>query len=119
MAHGVTATPNNLPDSKVAPGASVVVMTFNRPDSLHRCLASLTAQTLAPVAFEVVVIDVSSPPVDEVLAHFQEQLCLIHHPAANLGVAANRNLGARVARGDVLVFLDARCQLRRRVATIT
>ena len=61
------------------------------------------------MAFEVVVIDVSSPPVDEVLAHFQEQLCLIHHPAANLGVAANRNLGARVARGDVLAFLDDDC----------
>ena len=109
MAHGVTATLNNLPENTVAPGASVVVMTFNRPDSLRRCLASLAAQSLDPLAFEVVVIDVSSPPADEVLAHFQEQLCLIHHPAANLGVAANRNLGARVARGDVLVFLDDDC----------
>ena len=36
MAHGVTATPNKLPDSKVAPGASVVVMTFKSLRKNHR-----------------------------------------------------------------------------------
>ena len=46
MAHGAPATPNNLPENTVAPGTSVVVMTFNRPDSLRRCLASLAAQSL-------------------------------------------------------------------------
>lgn len=108
MAYGAPASPHILPE-RVAPGASVVVMTYNRPDSLRRCLVSLAAQTFDPLAFEVVVIDVSSPPVNEVLAPFQEQLCLVHQRAANLGVAANRNLGARVARGDLLVFLDDDC----------
>lgn len=87
-----------------APVARVVVMTFNRPDGLRRCLASLAAQS-----FEVVVVDVSSPPVDQVLEPFQQRLQLIHQPEPNRGVAANRNLGAERARGEVLAFLDDDC----------
>jgi GT2 family glycosyltransferase len=94
---------------KLAPVASVVVMTFNRPDSLRRCLNSLAAQCLDPLSFEVVVVDVSSPPVDEVLAPFQQRLQISHQLGPNRGVAANRNLGAEWARGEVLAFLDDDC----------
>jgi GT2 family glycosyltransferase len=62
-----------------------------------------------PQAFEVVVVDVSSPPVDAVLASFLDRLQLTHHPAPNHGVAKNRNLGAHLARGQVLAFLDDDC----------
>lgn len=89
--------------------ASVVVMTFNRPDGLRRCLASLAAQSLDRADFDVVVVDVSTPPVSAVIADFREQLVLVHHPAANLGVARNRNVGARLARGATLAFLDDDC----------
>ncbi|QVL52800.1 MAG: glycosyltransferase [Cyanobium sp. M30B3] len=92
-----------------APQASVVVMTFNRPDGLRRCLASLAAQSLDSQSFEVVVVDVSSPPMDQVLAPFRQRLQLSHQPAPNRGVAANRNLGAERARGEVLAFLDDDC----------
>jgi GT2 family glycosyltransferase len=91
------------------PLASVVVMSFNRPDGLRRCLASLAAQSLDPRSFEVVVVDVSSPPVDAVLAPFGQRLQLNHQTGPNLGVAANRNLGADRARGEVLAFLDDDC----------
>lgn len=89
--------------------ASVVVMTFNRPDGLRRCLSSLAAQSLDAQSFEVVVVDVSSPPVHQVLAPFRPRLRLSHQPAPNRGVAANRNLGAERARGEVLAFLDDDC----------
>jgi hypothetical protein len=97
------------PTDGVTPLISVVVMTFNRPDGLRRCLASLAAQTLNPLSFEVVVIDVSNPTMEAVLAPFRHQLRLIHHPAPNQGVAANRNVGARAARSAVLAFLDDDC----------
>ena len=104
-AAGTSATQSTCP----APLASVVVLTFNRPEGLQRCLASLACQTLAPESFEVVVIDVSSPPVEGVLAPLRQRLQLTYQIAPNLGVAANRNAGAGVARGQVLAFLDDDC----------
>jgi len=92
-----------------SPVASVVVMTFNRPDSLDRCLASLASQTMHSQAFEVIVVDVSTPSVEPVLSRYRNQLDIRHLPAPNKGVAANRNAGAQPARGDVLVFLDDDC----------
>lgn len=108
MADGTAGTPSALCACRT-PVASVVVLTFNRPDSLRQCLASLARQTLAADSFEVVVVDVSSPPVEWVLTPLRQQLQLSHHPAPNLGVAANRNAGAGLARGQVLVFLDDDC----------
>jgi glycosyltransferase involved in cell wall biosynthesis len=108
MADGTAGTSSTLSACRT-PLASVVVLTFNRPEGLHRCLASLARQTLAPESFEVVVVDVSSPPVGWVLAPLRQELQLSHHPAPNLGVAANRNAGASLARGQVLAFLDDDC----------
>lgn len=108
MADGTAGRPTALRACR-APLASVVVLTFNRPEGLRHCLESLARQTLAPGSFEVVVVDVSTPPVEWVLAPLRQQLQLSHHPAPNLGVAANRNVGAGVARGQVLAFLDDDC----------
>lgn len=74
------------------PLVSVVVMTFNRPEALRRCLASLIPQSLN-LQSQGVVVDVSTSPVDQVLEPFQHQLRLIHHHTTNGGVAANRNVG--------------------------
>lgn len=91
------------------PSISVIVMTLNRPAPLRRCLASLARQTLAPGAFEVVVVDTSDRPVDDVLETFAGRLRLIHHVGPNLGVAGNRNTGVALARGTVVAFLDDDC----------
>lgn len=91
--------------------ASVVVMTFNRPGSLQQTLASLATQTLAPEDFEVVVVDVSKPSTPQVISPFVEHLQIRHIEAPNRGVAANRNLGASLAQGRVLAFLDDDCRV--------
>jgi glycosyltransferase involved in cell wall biosynthesis len=88
---------------------SVVVMTFNRPEPLQRCLASLGAQTLSREAFEVVVIDVSDRPVKDVLAEFADRLHLVHHVGPNRGVAGNRNTGVARSRAPIVAFLDDDC----------
>lgn len=92
------------------PRVSVVTLTFNRPAALQRCLESLAAQSLPTHEFEVVVVDVSTPPVTELLAAFATRLSLVHHVIPNGGVAANRNAGAARARGAVLAFLDDDCR---------
>jgi glycosyltransferase involved in cell wall biosynthesis len=91
------------------PRVSVVTLTFNRPAALRRCLESLACQTLDHAEFEVVLVDVSDQPADWIVDAFRNRLAIRHLQAANKGVAANRNRGARQARGSWLAFLDDDC----------
>ena len=92
------------------PFFSVVVPTFNRPDSLEQCLRAIAAQRLPRERFEVVVVDdggARSPrPVVE---RFREHLDIWLHEQANAGPATARNAGAAAARGDYVVFTDDDC----------
>lgn len=90
---------------------SVVVPTYNRPDSLQRCLAALAAQELARDRFEVVVVNdggVCSP--QRFVERFRRQLDIRLIEQANAGPASARNAGAAVARGDYVVFTDDDCR---------
>lgn len=88
---------------------SVITLTFNRPDTLHRCLDSLSKQTLDPGRFELVLVDVSDEPVTSIVSEFDERLNISHLKAENLGVAGNRNVGAASATAPLLAFIDDDC----------
>lgn len=89
--------------------ATVVVPTYNRRESLERCLNALLDQTLNSNAYEVVVVDdCSSDDTSTYMAIKLQQvfnLVYIQH-AQNQGLAATRNDGIRVALGDIVIFLD-------------
>ncbi len=91
-----------------APLVSVVVPYYERPDQLARLLAGLDVQTLAATDFEVVVADDGStrPPTVDDRAY---AVTVVTQADAGFRAAAARNLGARTARGSVLVFLDQDC----------
>lgn len=93
--------------------ATVVVPTYQRPDLLDRCLAALVAQTFAPSAFEIVVVDdaVSEAARLRVEAWARRSAVPIRYLAAEStqGPAAARNAGWRAARGDVVAFTDDDC----------
>lgn len=97
------------PHTPNEPLVSVVTLTFNRPAALVRCLESLAAQTLPRDRFELVVVDVSDKPVTAALARCRDRLDILHVHGDNLGVAGNRNRGARHARGEWLAFIDDDC----------
>lgn len=84
---------------------SLVVPTRDRPESLRRCLQSLAA--LDPPALEVIVVD-DGALVAEELAAFARSLGLefVYHRKQSPGTSASRNIGARLARGDYILFLD-------------
>lgn len=84
---------------------SVVIRSKDEAERLRLTLVSLSAQT-APC--EVVVVnDGSSDATWEVLSQASDQLDLkqVHHALAQ-GRSAASNAGARVATGDLLLFLD-------------
>jgi len=77
------------------PLVSVLLLTFNRPAALARCLDSLSRQTQQN--FEVVLVDVSTPPnhaSNHALAKaYGDRLVLRHLLRANQGVALKGNDG--------------------------
>lgn len=97
---------------KVSLKVSVIVMTFNRPESLGRCLESLSKQTFPSVMFEVVIVDGSVVPARELVTTTRDRLDIQHVIGPNLGIAGNRNRGASHARGACLAFMDDDCVAR-------
>jgi GT2 family glycosyltransferase len=83
---------------------TVIVPAHNAAASLGRCLSALAASTRAPD--EVIVVDDRSTDGTAELAR-ELGACVIRLPEALCGPAAARNHGARQARGEVLVFVDA------------
>ena len=101
-----------LPESKAAGTIlfSVVIPAFNEAAHIGKTLGSLSSQTLQKQRFEVIVVDNGS--TDATLAEAQQfasRLPLRIVSKKNCTIAAVRNYGASLAKGDVLAFLDADC----------
>ena len=84
---------------------SVIVPTFDRPDSLKVALQSIMQQTLTD--FEVIVINDAGVDVEHIVASFnaRNNVTSIRH-GKNRGLAAARNSGLGVARGKYIAYLD-------------
>lgn len=89
---------------------SVIIPTYHRNDFLAKCLDCLApgVQTLPSEKYEVVVTDDGSKTT-------AEEMIQAHYPWARWvagprkGPAANRNNGARYAKGEWLAFTDDDC----------
>lgn len=90
------------------PAATVVVPTRDRPDRLARCLVALDAQ-MEP-AMEVVVVDDASLDEGAVVDAVGDRHRVRIVRSTGAGPAAARNLGAALARGDVVCFTDDDCR---------
>lgn len=85
---------------------SLVVMTYQRPQALQRCLDSIARLSGHRSDFEVIVVDDGSaerPPVP--LAEAYPGLRLRYEWIRHQGVSAARNTGLRLAEGEMVAFL--------------
>lgn len=84
------------------PKISVIIPTFNEEQRIGDCIDSLKKQTLIP--FEIIVVDDgSSDRTAEIVKSKKIKLIIQKH----LGPGPARNMGAKIAKGEILVFVDS------------
>ncbi len=109
---------------------SIVIPTYKRSQLLRKCLHALARQDFPPDAFEIIVVDDAVSEETRVLVeNFSDEMKLkIMEPASGpdfeagslptilyaaardtQGPAAARNLGWRMAEGEIIAFTDDDC----------
>ena len=91
------------------PSVSVIIPAHNAARTLRACLTSiLSAEYNGSV--EVIVVDDGS--TDDTGTIAQEMGCTLIRRDPSVGPALARNAGAKEARGDILLFVDADTEMR-------
>ena len=91
---------------------SVIIVTFNRADSLEETLASLVKQVRQPD--EVVVVDNrSTDNTKEMALSFTDRLNIKYVYEGQRGIPYARNAGVRSATKDIVAFIDDDCIAHR------
>lgn len=89
------------------PVVSIVLPARDRPEETRACVESLLALDYPSGRLEVVVVDdASARPLAQALVGLPARVL---RRETNIGPSAARNLGASVAQGAVLAFIDNDC----------
>ena len=83
---------------------TVIVPTIDRQEAALTLLRRLEQQTIT--GFEVIVVDQSTPESRELGDFKSDAFTYVYHHIDELGSGNARNVGARLARGELLIFLD-------------
>ena len=90
--------------SGYSPLVSVIVPTYNCDRYIGEAVESVLAQTTSP--YEIIVVDDGSTDnTAQALAPYRDSVHVVRQD--NQGVAAARNAGIALAKGDLIAFLDA------------
>lgn len=93
-----------------APKLSVCIVTYERPEFLHRCLESLHAGL--DKGAEIVVVDASAADRREMVKAIDPAVVFVHAPELAGWMTRSRNAALRRVRGEIVSFLDDDVVLR-------
>lgn len=87
------------------PLVSVIVPTYNRPDMLVETLRSILNQTYSN--YEIIIVNDAGVGVENVVTFLNQagRMTYVRH-GRNLGLAAARNTGIKMAKGKYIAYLD-------------
>jgi glycosyltransferase involved in cell wall biosynthesis len=88
---------------------SIIVPVFNAEKYIQRCIISLIQQDLSQDRYEILIInDGSTDDTYSILRKLSQEYTHIHIiTIPNQGVSAARNLGIDIAKGEIILFVDA------------
>ena len=88
-----------------SPRCSIVIPVHNKAGLTRRCLDAIITEP-PNASFELVIVDdASTDSTSDLLAHYGDAVEVIRQEP-NAGFAAASNAGAKVAKGEFLVFLN-------------
>src|SRR3989344_9037312 len=86
------------------PQISIIIPVYNAQKTLVQCLQSIFNQSFKN--FEIIAInDGSTDKSQKILTQYQNKITIVNQ--LNQGAAKARNVGAKLARGEYLIFCDA------------
>jgi glycosyltransferase involved in cell wall biosynthesis len=89
------------------PRATVVIPTRNRPEFLREAIEAIAAGSFAD--YEVRVMDQTDGDATERIIEEMHDSRLVYHRMRRNGACPARNLGAALARAEIVVFMDDDC----------
>lgn len=90
----------------IAPKVSVIMPSYNKAEYIADSINSILNQTWKD--FELIIIDdCSSDNSAEVIRAVRDPRIRFYQNSENIGIAANRNKGLELARGEYIALLDA------------
>ncbi|MBZ0333688.1 glycosyltransferase [Marinobacter sp. AL4B] len=88
------------------PFVSILIPAFNEDKNISRCILSIDEQDYPKERYEVIVMDNGSTDRTTKIA---TELGVTVIDASGLLIGGVRNAGAKVAKGDILAYIDADC----------
>jgi cellulose synthase/poly-beta-1,6-N-acetylglucosamine synthase-like glycosyltransferase len=85
---------------------SVIIPAQNARRTISECILAVLSQSVPRDLYEVIVVDAGSSDATAAIARSHGVRVI---PRPPIGMAAARNIGARAARGEILLFLDPDC----------
>ena len=102
-----------IKNNSLNPYVSVIIPVFNGSKTLEPSLKAVFNSSFSN--FEVIVVDDKS--IDNSVKIAKKFPCKIIQQKTNRGAAYSRNIGAKTAKGKIILFMDADCIVKKDTIT--
>jgi glycosyltransferase involved in cell wall biosynthesis len=89
----------------MSPSVSVVMLTYQRADILHRSIKSILNQTYTDFEF-IILNDGSTDNTKEVVSDYKDKRIRYYENEKNRGIVYSRNRAASLAKGKYIMIMD-------------